>query len=193
MTVGTEMKTLSPVDLNNLDSLGIVVVTILYTCAWLSARENIKAWAESIDEELTPVTPGLVAWSVISALCVMWAWLLLIVVLLLNLQSYFLVYMRPGKSSGTSSHGTAFSICFGVLSHWNVLAALGTSIIATYIFAWVSTRRALSHPKKSHRSQIVMECISNSMTFNLIVVVVTLVLCGAQVPKLLEQEEPRLL
>lgn len=167
----------SSVAVRHIDTLGTVVVLLLYVCMWSSARDAADTWLEAIDP-YEKITAQIIAHKVVRMLFVTWIWILLLVVLLFMIQLYLLHNMRATQD--TSKYGTAFTISFSILVHKRILVAFLASIAFTYIFAWIVARRALVGAKSHERvMQAVRDTVSYTMKFNLTVVVISILLSSS--------------
>lgn len=158
----------------HIGTLSTVVVVLLYVCMWSSAREGAGVWLDSIGADET-ITAGMVAHRVISVLFVTWPWLLLLMGVFLMAEATLMRDLRAKHN--VSRYGTVFDICFNVLGRTRVWVALASSIMLTYVFAWVAAKRAMSG-KEDHGRMVlaVRDAVSNAMTFNLVTVVVAVLL-----------------
>lgn len=159
---------------NTVRALGNVVVLVLYVCVWSSACDSAVAWLDTISSDGNEITASMIASKVLTVLTLTWAWVLLVFVCLYLLQYYILNAMRA--DSNQSKYGHVTSICFSMLTRWNVLTAFLASTMSTFIFAWVTSKRALVQTGKAsaeHRRQAVSDSVKQAMVFNLIVVVLS--------------------
>lgn len=168
--------------MDDLASFGTVFIIVVYACIWSIARSDASDWARDCD--LQSVTPLVVARKVLTVLLVSWIWLFLLVVLLMLLQDYVLKHLRGRHHPSLSKHGSTLSISFGRLLSTSTGTALLASITATILFAWISSARAMvgrSRPEPQRRL-LLIATVSQSMTFNLVVVVATLFLTTLFIP-----------
>lgn len=168
------------------DSLGTVVIILLYACVWSGARDDAVEWvnASGSEDDLSAMRVA------IEVVCVMfsaWAWLLLLVAVLFLVQTYVIANIRTVPGGGRS----AFGISFSSLTQTTVLASLFACIVATFVFAFVGALRILNaHERNRHsrgrsdengqrvsrRKASLRLLVSNAMLFNLVIVAITLFL-----------------
>lgn len=157
------------------DSLGTVLIVLLYATVWSSARSDAIAW---VSED---ATAQMVAWKVVSVLVWSWAWMILLVAVFYLVQTYVITGLRPLEEEGSGRGRTVLRISLGPLVSSTVLASLFACVVATYLFAWAAAARALDAARRKRRfdkdkQQTLRDLVSNAMTFNLVIVVVTLLL-----------------
>lgn len=167
------------------DYLGTAAVMLLYACAWTDARTSSLEWADENEEWATSIQ---VAGQVTGSLLGSWMWMILLAALLLILQEFVIMQVRAKREQGTGSgldghslHGTALWICFGQLSRMTVLASLVASVVTTFLFAWLTSLWSMSKKgrRRAKKKQgAVRDIVSRAMSFNLGVVVTTLLLAA---------------
>lgn len=177
----------SPSPQFELEVLSTIALVTVFVFVWIPAHNSAQTWAESLDlveGRLSQTDAFEVAWTSTRVLFNMWVWLIVIVLLLLTLQHYLVSVLRkagPQGKSSVSKHGTLLSISFGVVAKASVLLCLSTSVILTFLFAWVSMTRVLAkHPHETtdRRVKAIKLALSQSMLFNLVLVIVTLAVSG---------------
>lgn len=157
---------------DDFQSLGIAVIIVLYTCLWTSAWTDLEEWIQTADLSDSPVSAGKMCWLICCALLTSWIWLLLLVLSLILAQTYVLSHLRVG----TSRNGTPVAISFGVLATGPVVSTIVACIIATAIFIWINALRATARPSKGNNAPTTRDAVHNAMTFNLVLVITSLVL-----------------
>lgn len=181
---------------SELDALSTFVLVAVYLCAWLSASTASQAWAEQLGGDVGSTTATEVAWTITKILLSMWAWLLLIVLTLMVLQKYVVNTIRRGSvrlgmqgqtqmGPTVSVHGSLFTITFGAMVKTSVVVGLVSSLVLTFVFAWISMKRVLaSHPRETVARRIgaIKATIGATLLFNLGVVSVTLLVSGMFLP-----------
>lgn len=179
-----------PSHASEIAALSTVTLLAVFVSAWLPARTSARAWgeAQAADGNVTTILARDVAWVVIKVLLAMWMWLALIILSLVVLQKYLVNMLRKQEHGrGTkpylqvSRYGSLMSISFGAVAKKSVALSLLASLALTYLIAWVSMRRAIAgHPRATpaKRSAAIMTVIDMAMTFNLVIVVVSLSVAG---------------
>lgn len=160
-------------------------VLVIYVWIWSSARTDMLSWVRSIEledgEREADVSANQVTLRIMLVLLTSWAWLVLFVLLLVVLQNYVLTFIRSGPS--VSRNGTLLAISFRSLARGSVLNAVMASLLFTFVFTWVATSRALAGQKKKKKTkQTLRQVVSQSLTFNLVIVITGLLLCGVATP-----------
>lgn len=160
-----------------LDALSTVLLIAMFICAWVPAFSSVENWVKTLDEEVTGATT--VACFVTGVLFTLWLWLLLLLVVLLAVNTFIIDVIRK---QSRPKYGDLISITFRALAKGPVAVSLVVSIVVTFLFAWIAMQRVLarhsrqtpSHIRKASYATVVRQ----SLVLNLVLVVVTLFVCG---------------
>lgn len=181
---------------SELRALSTAMLLAIFVCAWVPACVSAQTWADSLPTDaagrVAKTSALQVSWTVTKVLFCMWMWLLVVIMILLMLQKYLVNSIRRStvgiSKDGqielrptVSKYGNLFSITFGILGTPNVILGLAATMVVTYLFAWVGTRRVMArYPREGgvRRLAAIKGVIQQTMLCNLVLVLATLLISG---------------
>lgn len=163
--------------------VGVVVALVLYACAWVAAKSSIGTWLTS-EYETSPqlITAASVSEQVAYGLKTMWLWVLFMLIMLAVIDVTIITALRPGNAP-KGRWGRAIEITMGSLKNPRVLMPMFVTFFITYVFAWVSTQRALVGVggNVTNKRAAVEAAVEATLTFNLAMVVVVAFTCTVKI------------